>query len=687
MDPTPAANQAARGERLESWKEIAAYLKRDIRTVQRWEKQEALPVYRHVHDERGTAYAYAGEIDEWLRLRSRREVDATAAGDVTHSELIAGSTRVLARRPSRTTALIAFSIVVAIIVGIWALSRQRPARTPLSSLSLVFGPSERVQDWGPDTALSPDGSTLVYIAGNGSLHIRRIEQFAARVVPDTTGSWGPFFSPDGRWIGFNRQGQLMKVPVDGGTPMPLGATTPFVGGADWGVNDRIVYAAITPGGTHGLYQVAASGGAPQLITALEANADDAYFLTPQWLADGKLILCTLARTVTSGPRFQVIAVSPATGERRVLVDDGRHAMYIGDGVLVFWQNAALFATRFDPVRAQVIGSPVPAWDDVWERVRVRAWTSAAGTLVYWPDARLSHRLVWVDRSGKQEPLPLPPAMYHAPRVSPDGQTVAYAIGHDFSSDVWKHDLATGATVRLTSGGRSAVPLWTPDGQRLIVSRLRASGRDLAELHVRGTSEPKPIALPETFLPGASKLPIGWADSGRTLLVRVLPVENQPVIWAVTPDGTSQPRPVAPSALYADISGDGGWIAYRAQESIQGLSQVFVTTFPHGRPEWKVSTAGGVLPVWANTGRELFYRSGNRIMAVPVTLGETFTSGTPQPLFEAPYYEGDPGSPNYDVTPDGQRFVMVFPADTGGPARLNVVQGWKAEILRRLRDTR
>ncbi len=480
----------------------------------------------------------------------------------------------------------------------------------------------------------------------------------------------------------------MKVPVDGGTPMSLGATAPFIGGADWGADDRIVYASITPGGSHGLYQVAASGGAPQLITALEdGNADNAYLLTPQWLANGKVILCTLARTVTSGARFQVIAVTPSTGERRVLVDDARHAMYIGDGVLVFWQDAALVATRFDPDRAQVIGSPVPAWDEVRERVRVRSWTSAAGTLVYWPDARVAHRLVWVDRSGKQEALPLPPAMYHAPRVSPDGQSIAYAIGHDLVSDVWKHDLVTGATVRLTSDGRSAVPLWTPDGQRLIVSRRRASGRDLAELTVRGTSEPEPIALPASFLPGASKLPVGWADGGRTLLLRVFQMENQPLIWAVTPDGTAQPRAVAPSAKYADISGDGRWIAYSAVESIKAPSQVFVTPYPHGRPEWKVSTAGGMLPVWAKNGRELFYRSGSRIMTVPVTLGETFTSGTPEALFEAPYYEVDPGSPNYDVAPDGQRFIMVFPADTGGPPRLNVVQGWKEEILRRLRDAR
>jgi Tol biopolymer transport system component len=688
MDDTAAQNQTARGERLDSWKEIASYLKRDIRTVQRWEKQEALPVHRHLHDERGTAYAYSGEIDQWLQNRSRRDNEPAPVGDAELSEPLATSTRPSVAKWSRLPVAVAIlAAVVAGAIGIWALSRSRPDPTPLSSLSVVFGPSERIREWGPDTALSPDGSTLVYTAESGQLNVRRIDELTARALPGTARSWGPFFSPDGRWIGFNRGEQLMKVPIEGGAAVPLGVTTAFIGSADWGADDNIIYAATTPEGTHGLYRVSANGGAPQLIAALDGNADDAYWLTPQSLANGRIILSTLARTVTSGPRFQVVAVSVSSGERRMLVDDARHALYIGDGVLVYWRNDALFATRLDLDRVEVTGPHVPAWDGVWERIRMRSWTSAAGTLVYWPNASVSHRLVWVDRAGKQEPLPLPPAMYHAPRVSPDGRTVAYSAGTDFSSDVWTYDVASGGTVRLTSDGRAAVPLWRPDGSGLIVSWLRPTGRDLAQLDLSGTAGLRPIALPATFLAGASKLPTSWADGGRTLLVRQYGAERQPQIWALTLDGSREPRPVVSSAIYANVSTNGRWIAYTAQDSTTARNEVYVAPFPAGRPEWKVSTSGGVLPVWSRSGRELFYRQGNRIMTVPVTLGETFTSGSPRPLFEVPFYEGDPGSPNYDVAADDQRFVIVLPASTGGPDRLNVVQGWKKQILRRLGDSR
>jgi Tol biopolymer transport system component len=688
MDKTTADNHTvARGERLDSWKEIAAYLKRDIRTVQRWEKQEGLPVHRHLHDERGTAYAYAGEIDDWLQNRSHRAHDAAARADTTGSAPSMERIPVPSARPARRLPLlIAIALASgATVFGIWALSRSRADPTTLSSLSVVFAPSERFHDWGPDMALSPDGSTLVYAGLGGRLTVRRIDQLSGRALDGTDGSWGPFFSPDGRWIGFNHRGHLKKVPVEGGAPFPLGVPVGFMGAADWAPDDYIVYATITPQGTSGLYRLPANGGTPQLVAALDDNADDAYWLTPQSIANGKFILVTLARTAASGSRFQVVAVAVATGERRVIVDDARHALYIGDGVLVYWRESALFAARLDTDRLEVIGRHVPAWDDVGERVRMRSWASAAGMLVYWPNLRVARRLVWVDRTGKQEPLPLPPAMYQAPRLSPDGQSIAYAVGHDFS-DVWKYDLSTGANVRLTSDGRSAVPLWTTDGTRLIISSLRATGRDLAQVRANGTAEPEPIRFPATLLSGAAKEPASWADGGRTLLVRQTGLRGQPALWAIALDGSRDPRPVRPDyPSHGGISPDGRWLAY--ESSGQGRTEVYVTAFRPGGPQWKVSRDGGVLPVWSRSSRELFYRHGGQIMAVPVTAGETFTAGTPRRLFDVPLYEGDPGSPNYDVALDDQRFLIVLPASTEGPDRINVIQGWKAGILRRLQDNR
>ena len=280
---------------------------------------------------------------------------------------------------------------------------------------------------------------------------------------------------------------------------------------------------------------------------------------------------------------------------------------------------------------------------------------------------------------------MPPAMYHAPRISPNGRTLAYSIGNDLASDVWTYDLATGETIRLTSSGRAAAPLWTRDGTGLIVSWFLGGGRALARLTVGSTTaEPALIRSPSAALGGSFSQPASWADGGRAVLVRQLGGQNTQALWTLAVDGKSEPQPFARrNAAFADISPDGRWIAYSAPELPQSRPEIFAAPFPAGAPEWKLSREGGVMPVWAKNGREVFYRYRNAIMSVPVTLGETFTSGTPQLLFEAPFYEGDPGSPNYDVAPDNQRFILVLPGSTEGPDRLHVIQGWKAEILRRL----
>ena len=164
-----------------------------------------------------------------------------------------------------------------------------------------------------------------------------------------------------------------------------------------------------------------------------------------------------------------------------------------------------------------------------------------------------------------------------------------------------------------------------------------------------------------------------------------------LLWGIAVDGGSKPRPIGPDlANHGQISPDGRWLAYDVSDygpTDYRRSEVYVTAVRGGGTQWKVSTNGGVLPVWSRSGHELFYREGARIMAVSVTPGEAFTSGPPRPLFEVPFYEGDPGMPNYDVAPGDRGFVMVLPASTEGPDRLNVIQGWKAEVVRRLRDSR
>lgn len=680
----------ARGRRLDSWKSIAGYLQRDVRTVQRWEKLEGLPVHRHLHDERATAYAFSGEIDEWMENRHPPATAAVTSPDGIPSPVQDVTSRSSPSASKRRLPIVAIALVlsVASLIGTWTITRPRHDPTPLSGLSVVFAPSERFREWGPDMVLSPDGTTIVYSSTetNGGIRVRRIDRMKSEQLEGAFG-YAPFFSPDGRWVGFNAGGQLMKIAIEGGAPIPLGVTSKFMGAADWGSDNYIVYAAVTPEGTHGLYRVHASGGTPELVSTFDTDAEEAYWLTPQSISNGAIILCTVVRAVSSGSRFQVVAVTTATGKRRVLVDNARHGLYLGDGVLVYLRDQTLFATRLELSRLEISGPQLSAWHDVFARVRLRSWTSAAGTLVYWPTIRVARRLVWVDRAGKQEPLPLPPALYQSPRVSPDGQSIVYGISESSEfGDVWKHDISTGATVQLTSDGLSGTPLWTPDGTSIVFSSLRPTARHLFRLRLGIATEPEPIHLPPA-LSGTMTQPTGWADDGYTLLVKSQGMESQPIAWAVPLDGSREASAVLPRNITRDnnfrVSPDRRWIAYAGGDA---GTDVYVAPLPGGRPVWKVSSGGGKLPVWSRSGRELFYRRGDAVMAVPVTPGATSAFDTPRRLFEGRFFEAEPGGPNYDVTPDDQRFLMVLPGDTEGPDRLNVVQGWKADILRRLRKS-
>ena len=681
---TPSARDAAKGDRLDSWKEIAAYLKRDVRTVQRWERHESLPVHRHLHDERSTAYAYSREIDAWLADRSRHEQEASSSATAAGPAHAPGASS--SPRRSSTFLIAAALVCILTLVIVWVLPRRTlEDPKPLSSLSVVFAPSERFREWGPDLALSPDGTTIAYMgAGDTRLHIRRIDQLQASTIDGASG-YGPFFSPDGRWVGFKNGVQFMKVAVEGGAPVALDAKAEFIGSADWGSDDFIVYGDTTPEGGHGLYRLPANGGSPRLVAALGGSAEEVQWLTPQSIAAGQVILCTLATTVAAGARFQIVAVSVATGARKVLVDDARHGLYLGDGVLVYLRNNALFAARLDINRLEVYGPHVPAWDDIFTRGRLRSWSSAGGTLVYWPRLRSARRLVWFDRTGNQEPLQLPPAFYQSPRVSSDGRSIVVAIGEQSDvGDVWRHDLATGATVQLTSNGLSGSPLWFPDSAGIVFASARGAVRYPFRLRLDTAAEPEPIAVGPRGPTNAGD-PVSWADNGRTLLVSRTGPESPSTLWSVTVDGSREPRPVivgnGPVEGPARVSPDGRWLAYSAR------GEIYVSSLDIGRSQSKVSSGGGQLPVWARSGRELFFRSGERLMAAPVTIGPTFSSDPAQPLFHGRFFEAQPGGPNYDVAPGDQRFLMILQGSTEGPDRLNVIQGWKAEILRRLAASR
>jgi serine/threonine-protein kinase len=665
-----------RGSRLDSWKEIAAYLKRDIRTAQRWEKLEGLPVHRHQHDERGTAYAYSTEIDRWLEARTLRTSGSVETSAEAHGVAIT----------SRPTPLKAMLIggIAAIALGSVAFTRWwTPATEPhLTTLSVVFPAEERFPDWGPTVVLSPDATTIAY-QGRGPIRLRRLDQLEALTVPGLDGR-DPFYSPDGSSIGFFGSGKLFRVPIAGGRPEEIASIDiDFVGSADWGAHGEIVYAAPDPDGSHRLFRVGASGGTPTVIAAFDAQQEPAYWLTPQWVDSGRHVLSTVARSTASATTFQVVLVSVETGHSRLLLDDARHARVIGD-VLVYWRDNALSAVRFDRVRLEPHGPHVTAWENVGARVRLRSWAVAGDTLVYWPGVRSSRRLTWVGRDGREEAVALPLGEYHSPRLSPDGRRLALireGRSAEFG-DVWQYDLTTGSSVRLTHQERAGMAIWTPDGAELVVSMREGGAAGLYRVQADGTGEPQRLG-PADFLTGVMMQPVGWAGD-RTLIVYQSATGHVPRYWALPLDGSAAPRPIVQdqTAGAGGVSPDGQWLAYSSLAS--GRREVQVAKLPEGKPTWQVSIDGGAFPLWSKTGRELFYRSGNRLMVAEVTVsGRTFTAGRPRHLLDRDIYEVEPGEPHYDVTRDG-RFLITERGRADGPERLNVIQGWHTEVERRLR---
>jgi serine/threonine-protein kinase len=668
-----------RGTRLDSWKEIAAYLKRDIRTAQRWEKLEGLPVRRHQHDERGTAYAYSGEIDRWLEARTLR-VNAPV-------EPVPEGVRAPAKPWRGRSAVVIGGIVVIILaLGSAAFARWwRPAPARLTTLSVVFPAGERFPDWGPSLVLSPDAQTIAY-SGRGPIKLRRLDQLDATLLPAVPGGHSPFYSPDGSWVGFFGPGKIFKVPTGGGTPEEITTLdVEFIGSADWGAHGEIVFATPSPAGSHQLLRVSSNGGRPAVIAALDGQAEPAYWLTPQWIDGGRHVLSTVARSTASGTSFDVVLVSVATGHARLLLNDARHARVIDD-LLMYWRDNVLFGVRFDPDRLESLGPHVAVRENVGARVRLPSWAAVGDTLVYWPSVRSTRPLLSVARSGREEAIALPPADYQSPRLSPDGSRLLVIKGNVSSEfgDVWQHHLATGANTRITHGDRSGAATWTPDGAHVVVSMREGGFTSLYRVRADGTGAPERL-VPGDFLKGALMQPVGWADH-RTLVVSQHGMTHAARFWTVPLDGSSRPRPIIEdrTAYSGAVSPDGQWLAYGSTAS--GRSEVHVARLPDGQPTWQVSTGGG-FPLWSKNGRELFYRNGNRLMAVDATIhGRTFAAGPPRHLFDRDLYEVEPGEPHYDVGLDG-RFFIVPRGRADGPERLNVIQGWRSDIERRLAAAR
>ncbi|HSS43710.1 MAG TPA: protein kinase [Thermoanaerobaculia bacterium] len=577
-------------------------------------------------------------------------------------------------------AIVGFALgtLAAALGTLWWQARKPAHETPKPAwLSMLLPTDAPLATYGSQTlAFAPDGTRLVYAAEHGGttqLYTRSVDRLEATPIRDSEGALSAFFSPDSRWLGFFAGTRLVKVPVEGGMPQTI-CEAAEVRGASWGEDGTIIFSS----GTSGLRRVSASGGKPQVLLTPDFKRGETGFYWPEILPGGEAALFTSF----VGGVFRVAVVPLKTGKRQDMTE-GTAAHYAPSGHLVFSRAGSIFAASFDLKRLELTGPAISVVDGVMVLSPFSNplfGLSSGGDLAYAPGSPPKHGLVWVDRQGRVEPLASEPHAYEEPRVSPDGKRIAVTIRGD-NPDVWVLDLSRGASARLTfEVGEDETAVWTPDGGKVTYSADRMGYRRAVYWKPADGSGAEERLLESQTHPHVSS----WSPDGRTLVY----TEYDPVfsgdIWMLTL-GEKVERRVWLRTPFNERAGrfspDGHWLAYVSNES--GRDEVYVQPFPGPGGKWQISVSGGTEPVWSHAGSEIFYRDGDRMMAVRVASGRGFSAETPQTLFEGRFVPTRRGEAAYDISPDDRRFVMVRRDLQSVTTHLNVILNFSEELKRRV----
>ena len=646
--------------------------------------------------------------DRNLRLRdigdARIEIAEALAAPPATAEPAAAATTSRARvRGALLWGLGAVLLGVAISgVALWNRRFVAPPQ-PVSRLVIALPPGQQlgVLNGTPPraVALSPDGTRLAYVGiqgGTNQLFLRTMDSTETRPIPGSEGATMPFFSPDSQWVGFFTgffmadagDSKLKKVSVNGGAAVTLFDNADArldvrdVAGASWGSQGTIVI-----GNLRGpLLQLSDAGGTPQPVTGAGKGEGGQFW--PEFLPGGKAVLFTTGTPASS----QIAVLSLATGERRNLVQ-GTDPRYAPSGHLVYLQGGTLTAVPFDLRRLQVTGVAVPMVEGVLQgTVGIGSSggadysLSATGSLVFVPAAVQSVplRLVWVSRNGAEQPLAADAHAYLQPRLSPDGRRIAVGIAEK-ESQLWLYDLSRETLTRFTfQGSNNLVPFWTPDGKRIVFTSNKEGQRNLFWQLADGSGGLERLATSELLeIPGAV------SPDGQLLAFSEVNNHTQYDIWVLRLSGQSagsgparkaQPFLQTPANENApQFSPDGRWLAYGSDES--GRYEIYVQPYPGPGGKWQISTEGGREPLWNRNGRELFYRNSSKLMAVEISTQPSFSARKPKVLFEGQYRSLPTSTPNYDVSADGQRFLMLKSIEQSG--QINVVLNWFEELKQKV----
>jgi eukaryotic-like serine/threonine-protein kinase len=550
-------------------------------------------------------------------------------------------------------------------------ARRTGASDSVTRLDLDLPPGvELAAVYPPAVVLSPDGTRVAFLGvlrGTRQLYTRRLDRFETVPMPGTEGASALFMSPNGAALGFiSSDLSLKRVSFADGLVTTVEHDAEFSAGGAWGPDDRITFVRA---GT--LWQVPASGGPAKQLTTLDSGKGELLHAWPNVIADGRTILfASITGTSRSASHIEALAVP--TGQRRVIVESGTFPVYLPSGHLMFFRDGALLGAPFDAEGLNVTGPVVRVLENLAVGTTMDAplaALSSAGSLTYAPSDAGTTRLVWVSRDGAEQQITETPRRYQYPRLAPDGQRIAVAN----AGDLWIQDIARATFTRLTSEQTvgNAFPLWTPDGTRVLFRT--STGMSWIAADGSGQAHPIPGAL-------SGDIPTSVAPDGDTFACNRQNARTSRDVYVLSLRGRSPPRPVVTTSGFdggAQFSPNGHWMAYASDES--GQMQVYVRPFPGPDRRWQVSTQGGTQPLWSRNGKEIFYRVGNAMMVVNVSADGNLTLSQPRQLFEQHYVFQNVSLANYDLSPDGQRFLMI--KDEAGSGRLNVVLHWSEELKR------
>src|SRR5262245_26317802 len=576
--------------------------------------------------------------------------------------------------------------IVAALAGLAALALalallRRPHGESRATFTYLPLPPKTAHTIYGGFAISPDGRRVTIVIDNegvNRLWLYSFDQAAPTLLVGAERVWMPFWSPDGRNVGFFAQGKLKRIDVSGGAPVTL-CDAPKGAGAAWSNAGVILFAP--HGSGSGLYQVPESGGTPKPVTHLDAARNEMGHQHPHFLPDGRHFFY---RVNAGLPTHSGIRLGSIDGIKTdFFLQSNTNGLYSTAGYLLFLQGRKLLAQKFDPDKLALSGEPALLMDDVYYHPNTRyAYISAFSdrTLIYQSNGNQNRRLVWLNRSGKELTEIGQAGEYTTIEFSPDGkQAMLERIDPlTTSADLWQLDLSRETLTRVTLNGGSYSPIWAPDGNRVAFISMREGfygvyqktlGVDKEELLFNAD-------LRSTWLSD-------WSRDGRFLVFRK---ENESTEYDITLlplFGDRKPRDYVATEFsdgWAKVSPDGRWLAYQSNES--GRFEIYVQSFPNQGRKVIISKGGGKLPRWRSDGKELYYvAEDDWLMAAPVRTGSSFSAGAPVELFKLGAYDRTAFRYAYEVSPDGQKFLALRPEEEASERPLTVVQNW-TELLKK-----